>query len=130
MLHQAHENNMILQSMSDWCWGIDEENLKIIWDSAENVKAILYVSQSTLTKGCKCITGCSTRRCTCYKNGNICSAGCECSNCNNTDLHVHVPPYTVGESSLQLGDVALEEEHMDRQSNIAELMDVCSDNKM
>lgn len=40
----------------------------------------------SLTKGCKCKTGCATNRCSCRWSGNICSVGCECTNC------VNIPP--------------------------------------
>ena len=36
-----------------------------------------------LLKGCKCATGCSTKRCGCRKNGKDCSVGCGCRNCDN-----------------------------------------------
>ena len=39
---------------------------------------------SSLVKGCKCVTGCTTNRCKCRKMTESCSAGCECINCNNT----------------------------------------------
>ena len=33
--------------------------------------------------GCKCKTGCGTRRCGCRKNGRFCGPGCQCIGCTN-----------------------------------------------
>ena len=38
----------------------------------------------TLLNGCKCVTGCVTKRCYRRKNGKICPEGCKCINCYNT----------------------------------------------
>ena len=57
-----------------------------------------------LLKGCRCKTGCKTARCGCKKKGNVCSEGCECTDCTNnsskTDDNVQDSP---------LDDVVLEE---------------------
>lgn len=47
--------------------------------------------------GCKCKTGCNTRRCKCKKAEKECGPGCQCTGCSNTiapsppideDLHI------------------------------------------
>lgn len=53
------------------------------WDTATNV----HMVQSTvdyLTKGCKCKTGCGTRRCKCKKDAKMCGPSCRCVNCTNS----------------------------------------------
>ena len=37
-----------------------------------------------LLKGCKCKTGCSSKRCSCRNKGKEWSIGCDCINCTNT----------------------------------------------
>lgn len=34
--------------------------------------------------GCKCKSGCTTRRCKCKKEGRTCGPGCQCISCKNT----------------------------------------------
>ena len=40
---------------------------------------------SQFAKGWKCKTGCTTARCSCKKNKEICREGCQCINCENTE---------------------------------------------
>ena len=35
------------------------------------------------TVRCKCKSGCSTRRCVCLRNNEMCDESCECANCEN-----------------------------------------------
>ncbi len=71
--------------MSDYGWYRENGQLKIKWDTDENItkveKHIAY-----LTKGCKCKTGCSTRRCGCKKVNMQCGPSCQCVNCQNINL--------------------------------------------
>ena len=53
-------------------------------DSVEGAKKVNEASQITETVLCKtCSTGCSNRRCACYKHGMECSDSCGCSQCTN-----------------------------------------------
>ena len=36
-----------------------------------------------ILNGCKCKTGCVTKRCRCKKDGVTCGPGCNCLNCKN-----------------------------------------------
>ena len=36
-------------------------------------------------KGCSCKSGCDTKRCGCWENGEACGPGCRCVNCKNTE---------------------------------------------
>ena len=56
---------------------------------------------NVLLKGCKCITGCASKRCSCKKKGTYCSEGCECINCCN--IHVYT------QHNQDDAEVALEE---------------------
>ena len=64
--------------------GTQAQNLKIYptmhhmmieWDSS-------HPTQHSTTK-CTCTTGCSSGRCSCFKNCSVCTAKCRCSQCNN-----------------------------------------------
>ena len=77
--------------------------LSVSWDSESNMKAVRE-RVSVLFKGCKCATGCKTKRCGCRKGGNTCSVGCDCKNCKNqeeTELHV---------DDSDITEIALDEE--------------------
>ena len=39
-----------------------------------------------LMKGCRCKSGCRTGRCGCKKSSTICSPGCRCTDCENTEV--------------------------------------------
>lgn len=80
MWHQVENSTMNLHSMTTYGWMIQDRALNIIWDSETNN------CKDHQTKGCKCKTGCATNRCSCRWSGNICSVGCECTNC------VNIPP--------------------------------------
>ena len=60
----------------------------------------------TILKSCKCITGCTTRRCNCRKNDKECSLGCDCKNCNNIP-NAAKNAYT--SDNLEIGDLAVED---------------------
>ena len=54
-----------------------------MWESEENMKKVQQTVQY-LTKGCKCKTGCTTKRCLCQKGQTLCGPSCQCTNCRNT----------------------------------------------
>ena len=86
---QADLNQMTVQPMSEHGWSIENGQVSIVWDSDENLRSLRHRIHN-LTSGCKCATGCSTKRCGCRKRGNICSAGCECTNCCNVSQQSEV----------------------------------------
>ena len=40
-------------------------------------------SESDYIETCGCKSGCNTRRCACFREGEPCKEGCRCSNCRN-----------------------------------------------
>ena len=103
MWSQADQNTMKLQPITNYGWTVNENMLSVSWDSESNMKAVRE-RVSVLFKGCKCATGCKTKRCGCRKGGNTCSVGCDCKNCKNqeeTELHV---------DDSDITEIALDEE--------------------
>ena len=68
--------------MSDYGWYKQDGQLKIQWDTDENTRKI-EENKAYLMKGCKCKTGCTTRRCRCKKGDLQCGPSCQCINCQN-----------------------------------------------
>ena len=95
---QADSNNMSTAIVSDYGWKINNSVLTIKWDTDDNMKRI-QERISSLVKGCKCVTGCTTNRCKCRKMAESCSAGCECINCNNTSSSSRDTPSSMDTSS-------------------------------
>ena len=56
--------------------------LEVIWEVPENVSKV-QARLDFAFSGCKCKTGCTTRRCKCLKQGKTCGPGCQCLNCRN-----------------------------------------------
>ena len=57
------------------------------WDTPINVQQVQR-TVDYLTRGCKCKTGCDTRRCKCKKEGLQCGPSSRCVNCRNTSQYV------------------------------------------
>ena len=53
-----------------------------MWDVPENIQRVKERVEYVLS-GCKCKTGCGTRRCKCRKSGRSCGPGCHCHGCVN-----------------------------------------------
>ena len=53
-----------------------------MWDVPENIQKVKERVEYVLS-GCKCKTGCGTRRCKCRKSGRSCGPGCQCHGCVN-----------------------------------------------
>ena len=88
-------------------WKIKDDTLTIEWDTEKNIQSIRD-RILILTKGCKCASGCATKRCGCKKKSQYCSAGCECTNCTN--IHQTVEPKLVAVSmDNEMKDVCLDE---------------------
>ena len=60
MWKQADHNPMILEPITEYGWTIKDRQLAIQWDTEDNIKAIRD-RVTILTKGCKCLSGCSTK---------------------------------------------------------------------
>ena len=101
MWKQADKNEMELAPLTSCGWQLNQQTLCIKWDSSENIK-VVNERIDALLKGCKCGTGCTTRRCKCLKQGKKCSVGCDCTNCGNTAYHQN--------TANELRDVVVDEE--------------------
>jgi len=76
--------------LSDYGWYMENEELKVVWESPENLQQVQRTVEY-LMQGCKCKTGCITRRCKCKKQTIQCGPSCHCINCNNTPSFVSQP---------------------------------------
>ena len=108
MWKQADMNTMILKPMKEYGWGVEDNRLSIIWDSHENVQMIRE-RVSVLLKGCKCVTGCTTGRCSCKRKSKQCSEGCQCLNCTNInaahDGDIEMSELVVEESQVHTNEI-------------------------
>ena len=122
MWHQADQNYMILEPLANHGWEVQNEKLTIVWDSRLNIEAIRK-RVSHLLSGCKCITGCSTRRCSCLRKQAQCGEGCQCRNCNNlcTPSDDNIQQEAEG-SELEL--VAVAEIHDQLEEEVDDIMDM------
>ena len=84
--------------LTDYGWHREDSQLNVIWDSLENVQ-LIQRSVEYLTRGCKCRTGCTSRRCRCNKAELQCGPSCQCVNCNNTSSYL--PPTQETEDEVQ-----------------------------
>ena len=83
--------------------------IQVEWDSEENIKDVRS-RVKLLTTGCQCVTGCDTKRCGCRKNGKLCSAGCNCKNCQNASAAV---PTDTSTPDKQMSIAAISEQVTD-----------------
>ena len=79
---QANFGEMEVPSTATHGWQLTDGALAITWDTPESLDAIQALVES-LTSGCQCKSGCSSKRCKCFKKGRECSTGCRCRNCKN-----------------------------------------------
>ena len=68
--------------------------------TSDNITAVQRRVEHAL-KGCKCKTGCATRRCTCMKEGRSCGPGCQCVHCTNSAT---CPPVNTELHNLEIED--------------------------
>ncbi|XP_078589268.1 uncharacterized protein LOC144869676 isoform X2 [Branchiostoma floridae x Branchiostoma japonicum] len=81
---QALEQDFSSVLLDRYGWEIDDHgNLMITWDSKENIEKVQKTVEF-LTRGCKCKSGCSSKRCKCLKKGQVCGPGCRCLDCSNS----------------------------------------------
>ena len=85
MWSQADINTMVLKPLTEYGWTLKDGKLTIVWDTEDNMKAVRQ-RVKVLLQGCKCKTGCTTARCKCKREGEICKEGCQCFNCQNIQV--------------------------------------------
>jgi hypothetical protein len=63
---------------------VSNEELKTVWDTAHNIDQVKEKIVS-ISSGCGCKTGCTSKRCACFKKDPraYCGQGCKCVECNN-----------------------------------------------
>lgn len=66
MWGQADHAALQLAPLTSFGWNLVDDVLKIEWDSSDNI-AMVKERVGSLTKGCKCRSGCGTSRCGCRK---------------------------------------------------------------
>lgn len=77
----------VFTDLSSYGWQREKEQLQVVWDSEENLQKIQR-TVDYITQGCKCKTGCQTRRCKCIKGILQCGPSCLCVNCKNTLMYI------------------------------------------
>ena len=93
---------MVLEPITEYGWTLSDNKLAVLWDTPQYIEAIRQRVR-LLLKQCKCVTGCTTKRCSCKRNNTQCSEGCQCTNCLNM-------PRIEGSKDIDLAEIALEEE--------------------
>ena len=78
---------MFSTDLSSYGWQREKEQLQVVWDSEENLQQV-HRTVEYLTKGCKCKTGCGTRRCKYVKGSLKCGPSCQCVNYRNTTMYI------------------------------------------
>ena len=69
--------------MGNYGWTRDSTGkLDVVWENPENVQKAKEMINLTFS-GCKCKTGCMSKRCHCKKNSKLCGPGCQCIACQN-----------------------------------------------
>ena len=117
MWRQADSNSMNLKPMTEYGCVAEDNNVRIIWDSQKNVQSIRE-RVHVLLRGCKCITGCTTGRCSCRRKQKECGEGCQCLNCSNIN--------TVHDKDTEIDELVIEESqghNNEINDEVEELMD-------
>ena len=78
---------MFSTDLSSYGWQREKEQLQVVWDSEVNLQQV-HRTVEYLTKGCKCKTGCGTRRYKCIKGSLKCGPSCQCVNCRNATMYI------------------------------------------
>lgn len=91
-----------LIALTEYGWERHESTgtLDVTWDTSDNIRAVQQRVEHAL-RGCKCKTGCGTRRCTCKKEGRSCGPGCQCIHCTNSAT---CPPVNTELHNLEVED--------------------------
>ena len=118
MWRQADQNTIALKPITEYGWGLLETTLTIVWDTPANMEAVRNRVQ-LLLRGCKCVTGCKTGRCSCKKANRECTEGCQCTNC----LNITMSAVSTNEPDDEVAETALEEELDELEIETDELID-------
>ena len=106
---QADHTEITLQPLVQYGWIVKNDTLTFDWESEKNVSAV-QERVHRLLKGCKCKTGCGSKRCGCKGKDRKCCIGCECVNCTNTDADCSSSStLTTTSGDTNLLDVTLDE---------------------
>lgn len=73
---------IVFIALTDYGWQRSGQKLEVLWDTPDNV-AKAQEKVDHVLHGCKCKTGCHTRRCSCKKSMKPCGPGCRCIGCGN-----------------------------------------------
>ena len=74
---------MQVPNLTEHGWSVNAAGeVPVEWDTEESISAVKALLDS-LTSGCSCKTGCTTKRRKCSKAGQRCSVRCHCHNCKN-----------------------------------------------
>lgn len=114
---QADKQLVTAPSLTDHGYSVsDDGTIGVVWDSAQNQESVADLV-GELLHGCKCKTGCKTKRCKCNKGNKKCGAGCECTNCANPHNagNEQEEPTVENEDSDEEED--LEEQDLEEQEN-------------
>ena len=79
---QASKSNVSQPSLVSHGYILDGDRLAVHWDTEENAQSV-EIQVDWILKGCKCGTGCATKRCKCTKGNRSCGPSCQCTNCQN-----------------------------------------------
>ena len=69
-------------ALTDYGWTRENNKLAVVWELPDNIEKAT-ASLNFIMSGCKCKTGCSTRRCSCQRKKRVCGPSCQCINCSN-----------------------------------------------
>ena len=105
---QANVQNVTSLDLLGHGWAIENQTLKIVWDSQENIERVRENVKFLTSKGCSCKGNCSTRRSKCSKQHKNCRANCKCSDCEN--------PHKDGKCKWNCPDI-----HVTNNENIVEI---------
>ena len=95
--------------------------MDVVWEVPENLEKAKKRLDFVL-HGCKCKTGCTTRRCKCRKEERDCGPGCQCINCHNT----HHSSSAVADIELEVQDQLeslQDDQYVDESDNDLEVSD-------
>ena len=101
MWRQENQNSLTLHSITKYGWTLNDDKLSVVWDTPANLEAIRG-RVNLLLRGCKCVTGSSTGRCSCKRSGKKCAEGCQYKYCSNLACRM--------EEARDLMEVTLEED--------------------
>ena len=105
---KAKHQTVVMPPLTQYGWYDEEGKLKVHWDTEENMKKV-EEQVEFLTKGCRCKTGCDTKRCKCLKAGLSCGPSCRCLNCKNNMQYTSQKQQQEKEQEKELAEEVEEE---------------------